>query len=372
MADIVFDPTGSPENFAAHLKALSTKNASVLIFACDGNRFEKAILDPLLLESSATVLGAVFPSIIYNARKYERGTLFIALDDEMESRIIEDISKIDQDRLDADMQEKSVGFDLSSNTMFLFIDGLAKNIGACINALFDYHGPDINYIGGGSGSLSLEQKPSLFTNQGLLKDAFVYACSKRRSAIGVSHGWKSVSGPYQVTRSAPGIIRELDYRPAFEVYKDVVDGFSTEPIGKENFFSVAKSFPFGINRISDEKVMRDLIVLDGTGMVCIGDVEEGSYVDILQGSRDDLIEAARNAADVSHRKMDFENDFTLFIDCISRVLFLEEKFDSEIEAVYRSGTPLIGALTFGEIANGGGGYLEFYNKTAVVGHIGHG
>ncbi|MEL6845597.1 MAG: FIST C-terminal domain-containing protein, partial [Bacteroidota bacterium] len=60
----------------------------------------------------------------------------------------------------------------------------------------------------------------------------------------------------------------------------------------------------------------------------------------------------------------------LFIDCISRVLFLEDQFYRELEAVYDSETPLLGALTLGEIANFGKDFLEFYNKTAVLGVLG--
>ncbi len=44
-------------------------------------------------------------------------------------------------------------------------------------------------------------------------------------------------------------------------------------------------------------------------------------------------------------------------------------FDDEIDAVFEEGTPLIGALTIGEIANSGTDYLEFYNKTSVVGML---
>ena len=55
-----------------------------------------------------------------------------------------------------------------------------------------------------------------------------------------------------------------------------------------------------------------------------------------------------------------------FIDCISRVLFLKDRFPEEIHAVRHKGLPLFGACTIGEIANSGKDYLEFYNKTAVV------
>ena len=58
--------------------------------------------------------------------------------------------------------------------------------------------------------------------------------------------------------------------------------------------------------------------------------------------------------------------------CISRILFLEEDFQKELNKIVdtlRSKHPKIsvsGALTLGEISSFGNGYLEFYNKTVVV------
>ena len=372
MADIIFDPTGTIENFTTHLQTLDSQNSTVMILACDDNGFKKELIDPILLQSDIHIIGGIFPSILYNTEKYDKGTLFIRMKDEMDIHIINDISDKDYESLDKDMEEQLKGFNASIKTMFVFIDGLAKNIGACVNVLFDNYGLEVNYIGGGSGSLSFEQKPSLFTNQGLLKDAFVYGYSKCYSAIGVCHGWKSIDGPYQVTKSKGTIVQEIDYQPAFEVYKHALKKYASKNITEENFFDIAKSFPFGLNTITDSKIVRDPIVLNGTEMVCVGDIEEGSYIDILYGNSDDLIKAAKHAADISYKNMNFKDSFTLFIDCISRVLILEEDLKKEIEAVYNEGTPLVGALTFGEIANNGRDYLAFYNKTSVVGHIGHG
>lgn len=194
MAEIIFDSTGSLENFETHLNTLNAKAGTVMILACDNNGFEKESMDSILRKSTQPLLGIIAPSIIYNTEKYNKGTLFIRMTDIMDIHIIHDISQKNYELIDADMEEQIEGFSESVKTMFVYIDGLAKNIGTCVNVLFDNYGLDINYIGGGSGSLSFEQKPSLFTNEGLLIDVFVYAYSKCQSSVGVSHGWRSIKG----------------------------------------------------------------------------------------------------------------------------------------------------------------------------------
>jgi hypothetical protein len=95
-------------------------------------------------------------------------------------------------------------------------------------------------------------------------------------------------------------------------------------------------------------------------------------VHILSGDADDLVAAASMALELGMAAFTGPREpaITLFIDCISRSLALGEDFGRELEAVARSSTPLVGALTLGEIANSGKDYLEFYNKTSVVGVLG--
>lgn len=372
MFEIIYEPTGKLSAFDESLQALQRVYPTVVILSCDDNGYTPQQLDKILQQSSAKILGGVFPSIIYNDQLFNQGSLLVGIHNELDIQLIEGISQKSATEIDEEVEGHIEGFDDSVKTMLVFIDGLAKNIGESIDALFDNYGLSCNYIGGGSGSLSFIQKPSLFTNQGLLKDALVYAYLTANSSVGVRHGWKSIMGPFEVTSSRGTEIQELDYRPAFEVYKEVVDQFSEQPINQENFFDVAKSFPFGVNTLTDEKIVRDPILLDGSSLVCVGNVEEGSYVDILQGNKDELIAAAKAARDASYNNKTFEDEIVLFIDCISRSLFLGDDFQEEVEAVHNSKKPLIGALTFGEVANNGKEYLEFFNKTAVVGHIGHG
>ena len=101
----------------------------------------------------------------------------------------------------------------------------------------------------------------------------------------------------------------------------------------------------------------------------MGEVPVESYIDILSGSTKSLVAAARRARRLAAEAYAGPSSdcLTVFIDCISRVLYLQEDFDQELAAVYNSGDRMVGALTLGEIANSGRDYLEFYNKTSVVG-----
>jgi hypothetical protein len=368
MSRIIFEPSASVSALATRLESLAAEYRSIMILACDANGYTPDTVDSLLRSCSASIFGAVFPSVLYDGTRYSEGTVLVGFDEPMRVCTVEEIGSGDAERVEAAMAAQS---DSKARTMFVFVDGLSKNIGASVQALFRRYGSDVNYIGGGSGSLSFMQKPSLFTNDGLIEDALVYAHSVRKSAIGVSHGWRSISGPYKVTRSEGTVVQELNHRPAFEVYKSVVDRYSPTLIDSYNFFEIAKSFPFGLNTVFDEMVVRDPIVLRGTEMICVGNVDTGSYVDILRGESDELIRAAKEAVERSRKQMDFDASFMFFVDCISRVLFLEGRFEDEVDAVYDPAVMMVGALTFGEIANIGREALEFYNKTSVVGHIGH-
>lgn len=342
--------------------------AGLLVLACDANNFTPAQIDPLLQRMELPLFGGIFPALIAGGEKLDVGAMVVGLPVAPRLLTVPELG-ITPAACETFLEEHATVLD-GARTLFVWVDGLSSGIGCLLEGLYHVFGLEQNYIGGGAGSLSFEKKPCLFTNQGLLGNAAVLAALDVASGVGVSHGWQTISGPYKVTGAQGNVIQSLNWRPAFEIYREVVEAASGRRFTDDNFFDLAKQYPFGIVRLDSEPIVRDPIIAQADGaLVCVGAVPDDSHVNILSGSTASLVQAAGQALQLSEAGLPPGDTagLALFVDCISRVLFLEDEFSQELAAVQRPARPTVGALTLGEIANAGRDYLEFYNKTAVMG-----
>lgn len=363
-----FEATGTLPALAQELHSLAALPDvhGLLLLTCDDNGFSAATLDPVLHQLGKPVFGGIFPQIIFGCEHYARGSIIVGLPVPPDVRIIGALSEPEQD-IDQAVAELA---DLRDRhgTLLIFVDGFSRRIGDLISALFDHLGLGMNQIGGGCGSLSLTQKPCLISNTGLLQDAALIVHLALASRVGAAHGWSIISESIKVTAAHQNTLQSLNYRPALEVYRERVMAHAGIEPGPDNFFTIAKAYPFGIYKLGSEVVVRDPISVGTDGsLTCVGEIAAGSFVHLLHGEPLALIAAAAQAA----RSADIDggtDDLRLFIDCISRVLFLGERFADELAAV-QSEVPLIGVLAIGEICNNGRDYPEFLNKTAVIGRL---
>jgi hypothetical protein len=361
--------TGSISEFRQLINSVSRNSQvkSILVLACDGNDWAPEVIAAITRTVSKPIFGGIFPGIISGEETLLQGTIVAGFFEDADVQVVSDLSNPDKN-YEAAIEDVSLSMEIK--TVFVFVDAMSQRITAFVDSLFNVFGLDFNYIGGGAGSLSFKQNPCLLINDGLIGDSAILVKLGMESGIGVSHGWYDVEGPYKVTESFGTTIRTLDWKPALEVYQEIVARHSGLVVDRTNFFEIAKSYPFGINKLGAEKIVRDPVMTGENGtLVCVGEVPAESHVHILTGDERSLVDAARMALNRSensyHGKTN--NKTILFIDCISRALFLGKNISRELAAVYHETCPLIGALTIGEVANNGKDYLEFYNKTAVVG-----
>ncbi len=343
---------------------------AVLVLACDANAFAPEQVDPILRECPLPLFGGCFPKILTGNQHLDTGTMVVGLRDPVEIAVVKGLSD-DRNDLENDVGRALEDIDCAGRTIFTFVDGLSSRIHTLIEGLFNHLGCSCNYLGGGAGSLSLKQKPCLFTNHGLIEDAAVLAVSDVASGIGVAHGWKPISNVFKLTEARQNRAISLNWEPAFQVYREAVEAHSGLSFDDHPFFDIAKAYPLGILKLDTEMVIRDPICMEKNELVCVGEIPKGSFVHIMHGSIDSLIEGAEIARDTARRSYAMQPITpTLFlVDCISRALFMGDDITQELSTVAQD-APTIGAMTIGEIANTGHTCLEFYNKTVVAGLLG--
>lgn len=369
-AQLFVDQSGTPEGLFQLLdNALAAGAQSVFVLAADTNGFTPSQLDEYLQTFPIPIFGGVFPEIIANGEILQLGSIVCGLPMPCEVYHIENLSAPDEDYFQA--AEALSALIPPHSTLVTLVDGLSKRIAALLEGIYEVFGSSCQYIGGGAGSLSFVSKPCLFSNQGLRIDCAQIIALQYPLNLGIEHGWHKFAGPFFVTGAYDNTITTIDYQSAFEIYRQVVEADSGKRFQDVEFFDLAKSYPFGLERLNGDVVVRDPLFNNDNKLTCVGEVPANHIIYILKGEADDLLAASRTCA-ATAMQVQAPPLLALLFDCISRTLFLETRFAEEINNIHAplpENVPLVGALSLGEIADAGHTCLEFFNKTIVLGII---
>lgn len=308
---------------------------------------------------SCNIHGAIFPNIIFESKVYKTGLMAFTL--EIGSKII---------------FEKSLKNPLISSDDFInvksiisIVDGFSEDITPFLENLFEKLEDSTQIIGGGAADMSTQNAPVIFNKKGIYNNAALLICKMSAIGIGVQHGWKTMEGPFVVTSSSKNILQQIDYKNAFDVYKEVVEKDCGKKITQDNFFDISKSYPIGIIKFEGEVIVRDPIKVENNNLIVVGDIPVNSVIYILNGNKKTLIKAASKASKMALKSTKNEITNVLIFDCKSREMFLGDDFELEINKISKKldDNPIYGAITIGEIANSSDTYINFFNKTCVVG-----
>ncbi|MEO0898387.1 MAG: FIST C-terminal domain-containing protein [Bacteroidota bacterium] len=339
-----------------------------MIFLAENDMPDVGQLMSALNEKGIRFFGGIFPGIIFDTDKKNEGAVLFSIPSTASIHLV---TGLEQDNFD--LGHLPVPQTSHKETALILVDGLTAHIADFLIQLHNLFGHKVDFFGGGAGSLSLQQMPCLFDNKGIYQDAALVAFIPSEIKLGVRHGWKKIMGPLIATKTHKNIIVELNWQNAFEVYKEVVEADSKEKFNGDNFFDIAKGYPFGIYKEGEEDIVRDPITVNDKGeLTCVGEVPENTVLNILKGEPENLIHSAALATSDSLAQLQGKKATPILIDCISRVLFLEDRFSEELQAMKDSLTHLEGeipqgALTLGEISSYGEGFVDFFNKTFVLG-----
>jgi hypothetical protein len=334
----------------------------VLLFGCDKNNIPQIELEAILKVNGKPLLGGIFPEIIADGERKGVGFVLIPLYEFIDICVYETNKEDKDEKPDVESCLIDAAKDIAG--VFCFVNALWEQKTSFMYHLYDELGPFVNYLGGGAGSLSFKSFPCVFANHKVIEHGAVIGLTRNPLSIGVAHGWLPISEPIKVTETCSNTVISLNWQPAFEVYKSKVELHSKKTITEENFFEIAKSYPLGLVRLDDEMIIRDPYSTERGMLNIVDEVPGGEYIRIMHGNMASLLEGANSA--VSKSKINTQDEITQFcIDCISRVLFMQEEFTEELSFLNQNQTAN-GILSIGEIANPGNASLELFNKTVVI------
>ena len=353
-------------------KVLSAGAQSICVFACLGNEECPNEIDVYLRTVPVPIFGGIFPNLIYDGRRQDCGVLAIGFSVEVTVTVVANLSNAEQ--LLEERVRQQCRKVTNDHGKLIIVDGFAKNIELFLESLYSIIGPGADIVGCGAGTLDFVQKPCVMTNDGLLKDAAIVTEFPFEVRRGFQHGWKILDGPFLVTGARGNSIDTLNYRPAFDVYREHVESASNREVTQEDFFSVAKTFPLGMEHFGGDILVRDLLRCANKSMISVGGVPENATVYILQGDESQIIQSAGIAAADARRAASETGtnavSAAFIFDCVSRLLLLEENFKDELDEMHRalgSDCKTFGVLSIGEITNTPHGPIGLLNKSTVVG-----
>ncbi|MEI9949960.1 MAG: FIST C-terminal domain-containing protein [Pseudomonadota bacterium] len=367
-----FLAVSDPQQVAAQARSLNAGGTGqLLVLVAEGGSPDLDAIRRSLNEYGLSFFGGLFPEVIALGRRQPQGVLLVNLPALGAAIVFSDLENASSGL--AELAASIPADRAVPATAFVLVDGLSPHISRFLEAAYNELGNRVRYWGGGAGSKSLKQRPCLFAPEGVFQGGAIIALSSLEASLGVRHGWSVYKQPLVATRTRGNVIQQLNWRNALEVYSDQIAEDLKAPVNAHNIADIRRNYPFGIKKQGEELVVRDPVALtkDG-GLCCVGDVPENAVLAILKGNPDELIEAARKAAidavPVGRKRI----HSCLLADCVTRVMYLGERFQDELDAI-RSGlgsiaetAPSGGVLTLGEISSRGDGYLELFNKTCVV------
>ena len=306
--------------------------------------------------------GAVVPHIVAKDKLQDSGILQIIFDtNELIRFHILDMTKTPK-----------VDFN-KNTTLMMFSDTLNEYFEPFIEALNTSIHTQVIF-GSGVGSKQFLPISPLFDKHRSYQKHSLIVEIPLNTNIGVKHGWEPIYGPLVVTKSEKNIIYELNHEPALDVYQNILLDLQSEKLDENNFFELTNAHPFGIlSYTQDEFIIRDpLQITQDNALLMVSSIEENETVYIMRGQQEDLINAVRqNTRSLVSKNA---NDIYLTFDCISRVLYMNEDFDKELQAISAElpdSTPLFGISSIGEITNSGFNTIKIFNQTNLIGKISH-
>lgn len=248
--------------------------------------------------------------------------------------------------------------DRTTKAYILLSDSLSGNGADILRGAQEVLGTSFPIIGGASADELNFQKTYQYLDNSIYTDSVVSCLVSGHLNVGIGkgHGWKPIGKPHKVTRAKVNIIKEIDKKPAIDIYENYFEKTFDElkgiGIGK-----LGISYPLGtrIKENNEYLIRAPLRVEDNGNLIMSAEIPEGESINLMMGDKNLALEAARAACMEAFK--DIQNPDVKFITVFSnigRYRLLRKESQKEINIIKRifgENVPILGFYTYGEYAS---------------------
>lgn len=179
-------------------------------------------------------------------------------------------------------------------------------------------------------------------------------------------GWTPFGPERLITKSRKNILFELDGKPALDLYKRYL-GKKASELPKS-----ALLYPLSVKTEDENPIVRTILNIDEqrNAMILAGDVPEGSKVQLMMATVDDIATGARSAAKLAVQGRQSTTQLALLVSCIGRKLVMDQRTEEEIEEVTQvvgNNVAVSGFYSYGEMAPfAGQRSCKLHNQTMTL------
>lgn len=265
--------------------------------------------------------------------------------------------------------------------LIMFPDGLSAKISTLITSI-KKQSPEAVLVGGAAGDHGLFDKTVQYFQDQAYSDSVtgLGVSGNVGFSVAAAHGWNPIGAPRTVTEAIGSKVVTIDDKPALNFYRDYLGEEEAENLRQHKLGEIAVSYPVGMyDPESQEPLLRAPLRVEEDGSIVFGgNIPTDTKIQLMMGSREDAIKAARQAAQEAMDSITFSPQAAIIFSChVRNTLFsgsnAAEHEISEVQSVIGEKVPMIGFYTYSEQApvkhvtnQNTSAPTEFHNETIVV------
>jgi hypothetical protein len=335
-----------------------------------------SVLQTACAKHKVPLVGAIFPALVKDGHFLTGGVWLLCFKKMPHYALYADLPT---DAAEAERATEKMANDIRAQidhipdlTLFMLFDAMVPNIASMLDNLYLQLANRVHYAGANAGSESFQPMPCLFDGERTVQNGVLLLLLTAHKGAILEHGYHTNPHTSYATSTSGNCISQIDWRPAFEVYQELVREHYGEEVTAENFYQYGVHFPFGIVRANHHVLVRIPVMLAEDGsLFCVGEVPANSVLTLLKAPTVRTVETLHNLTEgLAKLNGDVADTELLLFYCAGRRLHLGIPMaTTELEAFAEltHASQVAGALSLGEI--GGStvhGYPLFHNATLVA------